>query len=329
MILKQVIFSRDSQHVFGLSLLGVSMLISGFFLPRLLSVWIYQLSSVLGRIFSLSIQTLLYGDVVGDWLVGGAFVGGYLKEAVAEIEADREFTEAEYEAFQKFRDGVQSLSPQVQRASGEATGAVALTTTRPDNQDGLKPVRELYRESVMSVPGYEEMYGESLSEHIHAELGAELASVVLESEDLAKPVQSLLVTQATGAAQERKQYLKALDAEYEAVVDANSQIQPTQAVLTEVNLSHLHQYSFEELFEYENDLREAIKTCEELIDMRQHEIHNSSNLFQFRSEGSILFQEYLYRPLNTSFPVLSTALEQVQKLTAQRQAVIDSLVPRV
>jgi hypothetical protein len=329
-MLKQVLFSRDYQRVFGLSLLGISVLISGVFISRLLLVWIYQFSSVFGRIVSLGIQTLSYGDVVGDWLVGGAFVGGYLKEAVTEIETDRKVTEAEYEAFQEFRDDVRSLSPQTQRPSGETAGAVALTTARSDSQYGLESVRERYRETVMSVPGYEEVYGESLDEHIRAEFGAELASVVLESEDLTKPVQSLLVTQATGAARERKQYLKALDAEYEAVMDANSQIQPTQAVLTEVNPSHLHQYSFEELFEYENDLREAIETCEELIDMRQHGIHSSSNLFQFRfRSGDIVFQEYLYRPLTISFPVLSTALEQIRELTARRRAVVDSLTRRV
>jgi cyanate lyase len=326
---RQVIFSRGSQRVFGLLLLGISVSVSGFFISRLLSVWIYQFSSVLGRVASLCIQTLLYGDVVSDWLVAGAFVGGHLKEAVAEIEADREFTEAEYEAFQEFRDDVQSLSPQVQRASEGTTGAVALTSGRSDTQDGLEPVRERYRETVMSVPGYEEMYGEPLDEHIHAEFGAELASVVLETGDLTKPVQSLLVTQATGAVHERKKYLETLNLEYEAVMDANSQLQPTKAVLTEVDPSRLYRYPFEELFEYENDVRDAIETCEELIETRQHEIHNSSTQFQFRSGNEVLFQEFLYRPLKMSFPVLSTALEQVQELTTRRQAVIDSLARRV
>ena len=216
----------------------------------------------------------------------------------------------------------------MQRAPTETAGALALTSSRSDSQNKLETVREQYRETAMSVPRYEEVYGESFREHLRAEFGADLASVVLRDDDLTEPIQSLLVSQATTATLERKQHLELLDAEYEAVVNANSQLQSTETVLTDVDPSYLYQYSFEELFEYEDEIRGEIETCQELIKTRQHEIHSSSNQFHSRS-GKTVLQEYLYQSLETSFPVLSTALGQVRKLNDRRQAVIDSLTQRI
>jgi hypothetical protein len=318
----------------GLWVLAVGFLFGAALLPKVAVSWLYQSMSLLGTLLRAGLRTLVYGGVAGDGLAGSAFVGNYLKRALEEVEADREFTDAEREAFRAFGEKIRSLSPQ-SAPSGPAIAAdsgtpptVAQTAATPDTQDGLETVRRRYEETVLAVPGTEDVYGESLSEHLSAEFGADLGAVVLEGDTLTPTVQSLLVSQATAAARERQQYLGVLDAEYDAVLDANERLQPTEAVLDEIDTSRLYRYSFEELFEYEGELRSASETCRGLLEDRQREIHDTPGHSGPRSDSTTL-QEHLYRSLETSFPVLSTALEQLRTLSDRRRAVIRSIARRL
>jgi hypothetical protein len=88
------------------------------------------------------------------------------------VGAERAEVEAERRAFVRFGDRVGGLDAVSTRATG-TTPTRTLTGSRPRR---VERVRSAFRETVMSVDHYEEVYGESLVEHAAAELSADVAT---------------------------------------------------------------------------------------------------------------------------------------------------------
>ncbi len=64
-----------------------------------------------------------------------------------------------------------------------------------------------------------------------------------------------------------------LGTEYESLLDANGRLRPVRTTLAEINQSRLCRYSFDELAEHEETIREDLETCEDVLETRQYEIH--------------------------------------------------------
>jgi len=86
------------------------------------------------------------------------------------VEAERTEVEAERRAFVRFADRVGGIEP----VSGNTAGRTRqLTASSPQR---VERVRGAFRETVMGVDHYDEVYGESLVEHAAAELSANVAT---------------------------------------------------------------------------------------------------------------------------------------------------------
>lgn len=95
-----------------------------------------------------------------------------LSTAEEMVETERAEVEAERRAFARFADRVGGIEPVSGRSRG-ATPGEALTGSPPRR---VERVRGAFRETVMSVDHYDEVYGESLVEHAAAELSADVAT---------------------------------------------------------------------------------------------------------------------------------------------------------
>ena len=60
--------------------------------------------------------------------------------------------------------------------------------------------------------------------------------------------------------------------------------------------------------------------CEELLETRQRDIHTVNR--RMNGESKTLTQEYLYRDLSVSFPVLTTTLDCLNSLDEIRSSLI-------
>jgi hypothetical protein len=94
--------------------------------------------------------------------------------ATAESVLDQEYEEvdAERRAFEEFRERVAGIETIANASAIPATRA-PLTENR---SRAPERVRSAFRETVMAVEHYDEVYGESLVEHVAAELADELAA---------------------------------------------------------------------------------------------------------------------------------------------------------
>lgn len=305
---------------------ALSLLVTIVLLPKFAPFWIVQLLGSLGSLLSFLGSLVLYGSTPRDWLTGAALVTGFLKQAREELDAEREFTEAERDAFREFVNDVQSLSVNSVGTQAGGTDTVLLAAGGPGT-DTLGTVREQYRNTVMDVPGYEAVYGETLAEHLSAEFGDDLSTVILDDGPLTQPAQALLLARGSEAVAQRESHLETINTEYDSILDANTGLQRTDSVLEDIDSSRMYRYSFDELIEHEQDVQRATGACQQLLTTRQQEIHSGTRRSVSRS-SRLTLQEYLYQSLETTYPVISSTLDRIRELNQRRRTVIRSIAQR-
>jgi Na+/phosphate symporter len=178
----------------------------------------------------------------------------------------------------------------------------------------------------MNISGYCSVYDESLVEHMSAELGRDVASVVCGDNRFTQPIKTLLIANSTKAVKERERYLETLAIERDAVLSYNDQIRANRTAIPNGDLDELRSRQFDSLVNEIEQIESAISTYEQLLENRQQEIHNRDP----RSpHDSMKLHLYLYRPLDTDFPVVSTALDKIEELADRKRMIQQSLSKRI
>lgn len=254
---------------------------------------------------------------------GLAIAGGCVRNALYTAENERRSVAAEQKAFSEFASGVQSLSTAQQTTGG---GVIARISDAGAAGCQLKKVREQYRESVMSLPDYDSEYGETFEEHFAAEFGHEIASVVLNGQQLNKPVKHLLVQQARESGQHRQQLLDGLELEERSLHEARAHLEPIDAFLIDVKPNRLRTMTIPELVEIDDEIRKWQTQSESLLRTRQREIQTVNRRVGSGTEN--LLQEYLYQHHKVTFPVLHTVLEYINLLEQRHSTLIRTLCRR-
>ncbi len=310
----------------GISIIGA--LLAVFLFPKFAPVWLLQLLGAVSSVLHPVVGQFLYGICNREWIAGAMFAGGYIKSAIDQLDDEREFTAAERDAFESFAEDVAAMSV----PSGSSAGPMAGTNVKVisggrSDTDRLDQVRSRYRDTVMSVPGYDSVYGDTIDESIAAEFGDELAAAVVDGAQFTRPIQGMLVEQASTSKREREQHLETLAVERRSVVDAGTRLDEFDPLLERTTPRNLPQRSFEGLLEHEADLSRATTECRQLLEDRQERIHSENRRAGRRYDQTSL-QEYLYRSLETPFPVLSTILDRMSTLRDRRGAVVRSIARR-
>lgn len=259
-----------------------------------------------------------------DVLTGLVLAAGYVRDALRTVEDEQEVVESERDAFLEFAEGVQSLPAATQPARGVTTAHVAHMGT---DERALEQVRSRYRETVMAVPDYDQEYGEPFDEHLAAEFGSDVASVVLDGHQFNEPVKQLLVEQSRQSAQQRERLLEGFAVEERSLCRSNLELEPVASFLEEVDGPALETREFDELVETDDDVRRHRARCESVLERRQEEVHTTNRRVGGATE--MFLQEYLYKNLPVSFPVLHTGLEYIRELDARRSALVRTLCRRI
>lgn len=98
------------------------------------------------------------------------------------LQEERDQVAAEKRAFARFEDRLDDIDPEASRISRGVNAPAARTVVRPVGSGGSDPlatVREAYRATVMAVDHFEDVYDETLGEHVASELGRDLAVGVI------------------------------------------------------------------------------------------------------------------------------------------------------
>jgi hypothetical protein len=132
------------------------------------------------------------------------------------VERERTEISLERDGFEAFADRVDDI-PQASPRD-PALPACTRTVAKPA-ADETNALRQAYADTVMAVPHYDEIYGESVREHASAELGPELAGLLNSSRPvpLPKTHKEALVAAAERQAAERDEFCSTLDGEMDSL----------------------------------------------------------------------------------------------------------------
>ena len=287
------------------------------------------LSAVVGVIYLWVFTPLSVPALVGTASRDGLAVAATLSripKAVAIVREERRRTAAEQDAFEQFAKRVASLEPSRSgapasdgRAGATTDGPVAVSVAESSTgvQDAsMEAVRDAYRETVMAVPHYEEEYDEPLVEYMAKEFGTDLAKAVTSADALTPQLRAALIESSAQAREERANFLRRLDGEYEDVADARATLQDVNDAIETVE-DGIERRSMPALQNAWTRLEELEAECKNALHDRQSQLHEA------RFADSNVLQKYLYDPEPWTYPVLGDDLDCLDRIADARRRVTD------
>ena len=245
---------------------------------------------------------------------------GRIHEAQDRVADEREAVAAEREAFLDFAERVGSIST----GPGQSPGQAACSIVNPGGgSSSIQEVKEQYRKTILTLPDHEDAYDESLEEHLAAEFGGEIASLVFHGQHFDAQVKALLVQQAQESARDRQQLLEIIDTEAQSLQSASSQLEPVANYLGAHGEDSVQTTSFDDALKLATSISRYRNDCEQVIETRQQEVHSIDSRTGGRTDE--FFQEYLYNSFSVSFPVLTTALAYIRSLDSQWSTLVSEL----
>lgn len=218
-----------------------------------------------------------------------------LSEAERIVDRERGEISAERDAFEEFTERLTEIDPVAEPPiEGPSLGVIDHEAT----VDPTDRVRTGYRDTVMNVPHYDDVYGESLIENIAGEFGPELAECISPEGSVpwTQSVKSTLSQAAWQGVRERREFIDILDVEARSIERARSE-------LTEL-VSHLDTTIIPDWYQetFVDHLDTVARERQEIL---------WSNLRMLHSREDDLCS-YLYRDEAWTYPVL-TAVTRIRE----------------
>lgn len=231
------------------------------------------------------------------------------RDAVAE---ERSTIRAEYEALAAFDRRVAELP-----TATVSTGPPLVADPQP--ADGsLKRVRAAYEETVMSVPHYEDEYGDTLAESLAAEFGDDLAAALMGGTALTPEFRDAVRAATAAARDEREEFLNVLDRETQSLSTALADVAAVEAELDSLDDRPLSARSFDDLHDLWSSIRDLEAQVDGISRRRQETIRGHRNDLPGVPTD---LSEYLYADLPASYPVLASVADLGDRLEEARRRV--------
>jgi len=216
-----------------------------------------------------------------------------VNRALDRLETERTEINHECEALQRFADRVREIDLN-QPAS--ASAGVPSLSSESHSTDAMEPVRAAYRETVMAVPHYEEVYEESLPRNLATELGPDLTTAVCSGHDVSVTphLREAIAEAAERAASRRATFLGTLDTERESLRHARRSLNQIKCAIQSRLDGDEASLSVAEVF----DRLEGVTT------KRQRLLHERTLPSHIEVHGLC---SYLYDQMQWTYPVLAVA----------------------
>ena len=260
------------------------------------------------------------------------FVPTHVRSAITVVETDYERTTTERDAFASFLQRISDLDVsavdlQPNHAHQAPTQTLATPETPGHAESQLERVRNAYRETIMSVPHYDEDYGDSLPESLAEEFGPEIATAILTSDQLTPHLQNQLIGATHHVRESRHALLQGLENEHSALKTADENLTRLGADLDDVfSAQSFHAWPDEDLATARDCLHTRQQECDEFAADRQ------ATLREQRIPGTHHvdheFAQYLYESLSVTYPVLTDIASLAETLHNAQQGVERALNAR-
>ncbi len=231
----------------------------------------------------------------------------YTGAALDSVRRERREVNRECRAFQRFRQRVQAIETQTLRFEQSIVGVNQnITSTEESVLDTIEP---WYRDTVMAVDHYGDVYADSFEASLGAEFGVDVLLQISEATTFSPFIKQRLLEAAQQCIDNRRVFLKTLQAEFTTLKDAQSTAQEIREAIVELDSTGFQGISDTELTDRYDSLHTLNDECKSWIQQRQEEIHahridRSADLDAYTDLCS-----YLYEGLEVDYPVLATFVD--------------------
>ncbi|REA05451.1 hypothetical protein DEQ92_03990 [Haloferax sp. Atlit-6N] len=243
-----------------------------------------------------------------------------LDDARSALRAERRRCVDEREAFRAFRREV-AASRATASTPNQAPAAATLVGQRGGRgrtDAALSGLRRSYERTVMSVPHYDEEYGDSFEESLAAEFGPDVATAFRSASVLSPPLRRTVAAAAASSRDEREKFIEVVDEETESVASMRGDIEALLGRLDDLDRTPLSERGFDALLTLYGDLPALRERLSELVAARQETIsHHRRALSGLVPDVT----EFLYADLPVRYPVLATLAEVGATLDAATRRV--------
>jgi hypothetical protein len=165
-------------------------------------------------------------------------------------------------------------------------------------------VRTAYEETVMSLPFYDEEYGDTYGESLREEFGPDVAAALTRRSAFSSTVKRVLLAKAEEARSERELLVASCERERESLEEAANALLSVAEGLRSLEAVGFDAADPNALDAYGTRLSALRDTCERVAAARQATIRQHRATYG-RATDRLDLCEYLYRPLPSTFPVLN------------------------
>jgi hypothetical protein len=235
------------------------------------------------------------------------------------LRAERRRVVDEREAFEAFRRRTAEVAPATGPAAGSREVPVGHPASGPvgSSDAGATAVRDAYVATVMSVPHYDEEYGEPYRESVEIEFGPELAAALDAGFD-ARTKRATLAATDRGI-DDRERLLAALDEEADSLADARAAIERALEDLADLR-AEAETARYGTLDAVRVQLARLADDCDAAAADRQAHVREHHDQLGLPDEYPSI-QRYLYADLDAAHPALATLAEVADLVRRERERV--------
>ncbi|CQH65030.1 uncharacterized protein HHUB_6047 (plasmid) [Halobacterium hubeiense] len=231
----------------------------------------------------------------------------YTDAALDSVRQERREVERECRAFQRFRQRIQTVDTRTPRFERSVVGVNQnLTSEEKPVRDTIEP---WYRDTVMAVDHYGDVYGDSFEASISAEFGVDVLVLISEATTFSPLIKQRLLETAQQCIDNRRVFLETLEDEFHTLKDAQSTVQEIREAIAEFDSTELQGISDTELTDRYDTLHTLSDECKSWIQQRQEEIHAHRINRSADVDAHTDLCSYLYEGLEVDYPVLATFVD--------------------
>lgn len=250
----------------------------------------------------------------------------YMSAALDSVQQECSEIESECQAFRRFRQRIQRLEirrPQIEKPSFDTQ---EIYSRSEYSVHGI--IEPHYRETVMAVDHYDDVYDDTFETSIRAEFGVAVELLLSETTTFSPVVKQGLLDAVQQCIDNRQVFLETLNDESITLKEAQSGAQEIQQTVLEIDDEQLNTLSVTQQINRYETLQSLKDECEGWLRRRQEQLHDSHSKNTYGEDRNDDLYPYLYASLDVSHPVLSAFTVIHNQIEILQQQITRSLVSR-
>jgi len=206
----------------------------------------------------------------------------------------------EIDAFQEFESRVSRINPD----PGTTSSISGLGYQQEVTEDRCMKVRTAYKETVMSVPHYDEEYNDTYPLSIKEEFGSDVAVALTKSMNFTSITKSALLDSVKDAINEREKLRDVVETEKKSLTTSHNSLSDIAKDADDISKVKLNNLEFGALDAYRNQITVLFENLNHIATKRQNVIHNIRNKMRSSALDANIYG-YFYQNLSIRHPVLA------------------------